>query len=391
MGKEVSVKPIYLDYAATTPVDPLVLNEMINYMTLEGCFGNAASMTHCYGWDADKAVKNARRQVAQVINAQPQEIIWTSGATEADNLAIQGVAQAYKEKGLHFITVKTEHKAVLDSFQALEKRGCEVTYLNVQKNGLIDLQELTKALRPDTVLVSIMHVNNEIGVIHDIAAISKIVHQNNALLHVDASQSVGKIVIDVEAMQIDLLSLSAHKAYGPKGIGALYIRQKPRVRVIPLIYGGNHERGYRSGTLATHQIVGMGKAFELVHGKIGQEARRVAALREQLWAEIVKLEGIHCNGDMIHSVPHILNISVEGVNGEALLIALKEIAVSNGSACNSHTNAASHVLLALGVPQELAQSSLRISLGRFTTEEQIQHTVEVVSRVVRHLRKMSPY
>lgn len=384
-------KPLYLDYAATTPIDPAVLHAMLPFMTLDGCFGNSASSAHCYGWDAKEAIERARKQIATVINAQPCDIIWTSGATESNNLAIQGVARAYSQKGCHFITCKTEHKAVLDTFHALEQQGCEVTYLGVEKNGLIDLSELAQALRKDTVLVSIMHANNETGVIQDIQRISEIVHANNTLFHTDAAQSAGKLSIDVEAMGIDLLSISAHKIYGPKGIGALYVRQTPRVRVVPLIYGGGHERGIRSGTLPTHQIVGFGAALEIAEEKRESESVRIAALRDTLFAGLFSLGAVTRNGDKTRCLPGILNVSIAGVEGEALLMGLEELAVSAGSACNSHTKESSYVLSALGVSQELAHSSVRISLGRFTEQQHVDFAIQTISKHVAHLRQLSPY
>jgi cysteine desulfurase len=382
-------KSIYIDYAATTPMDPLVIEEMVKFMTSESGFGNPASI-HSYGVEAAEAVENARCQVAALINAQAKELIWTSGATEANNLAIRGVAQRLAAPG-HFITVKTEHKAVLDTYKALEQLGHEVTYLDVDKTGRLILSDLENALRDNTVLVSVMHVNNEIGVIQDIAKISEIVHRKNSLLHVDAVQSAGKIAIDVEAMQIDLLSLSAHKLYGPKGIGALYIRQKPRVRIEPLITGGSQERGLRAGTLATHQIVGMGTAYALATKYHEEDTQHIAALRDLLFTQLSQLEGIIRNGNAQYSAPHILNISVEGVEGEALVYGLQGVALSSGSACNSHNVEASHVLMALGIAQELAHATLRFSVGRFSTEQEILSVAQIVGDHIRHLRKLSPY
>jgi cysteine desulfurase len=382
--------PIYLDYMATTPVDPRVISLMQAYLGFDGDFGNPASRTHIYGWRAEEAVERARQEVADLIYADPKEIIWTSGATEANNLAIKGAAYFYQRKGKHIITCKTEHKAVLDVCAYLEKQGFEVTYLNVQENGLIDLNELAEALRPDTLLVSIMLVNNEIGVIQDIAAIGELTRQQGILLHVDAAQAPGKIVIDLRNLPVDLMSFSAHKAYGPKGIGALYVRKQPRVRLEPLLHGGGHELGLRSGTLATHQIVGMGKAFSLVKQEMTADIEKISRLQQQFWHELKKIPEIYLNGDAIARVPHNLNISFAGVDGEALLLSLKDLAVSSGSACTSATIEPSHVLKALGLSNSLAQSAIRFSLGKFITAEEIRLAAKQVQESVARLREMSP-
>jgi len=384
-------KPIYLDYSASTPVDPRVAKTMCRYLTMEdGLFGNAASRSHQYGWDAEEAIETARRNVAELIGANPKEIVWTSGATESDNLAIKGAAQFYAKKGKHIITSKTEHKAVLDTCRHLEREGFEVTYLDPEQDGLIDLGKLEAAMRDDTILVSIMHVNNEIGVIQDVKAIGELCRGRRILFHVDAAQSAGKVAIDVEDMKIDLLSLSAHKVYGPKGIGALYVRRKPRVRLEAQMHGGGHERGMRSGTLATHQIVGMGEAFRIAREEMATENERLRMLRDRLLAGVQDIEEVYINGDLERRVPHNLNISFNFVEGESLMMALSELAVSSGSACTSASLEPSYVLRALGRPDELAHSSLRFSIGRFTTEADIDRTVELLHQKIGKLRELSP-
>ena len=383
-------KPIYLDYSATTPVDPRVAKRMCEFLTLEGEFGNPASRSHQFGWHAEKAVEEARADVAALIGADPKEIVWTSGATESDNLAIKGVAHFYKQKGRHIVTCKTEHKAVLDTCRQLEREGFEVTYLDPEPNGLLDLKKLEAALRPDTILVSIMHVNNEIGVVQDLAEIGRLARARGILLHSDAAQSAGKVPIDVNAMNVDLMSLSAHKVYGPKGIGALYVRRKPRVRLEAQMHGGGHERGMRSGTLATHQIVGMGEAFKLAKAEMASEAARLTKLRERLLAGFKDLEEVYVNGDLMHRVPGNLNISFNFVEGESLIMALKDIAVSSGSACTSASLEPSYVLRALGRNDELAHSSIRFTMGRFTTEADVDYTVKLVKDKINKLRELSP-
>lgn len=370
--------PVYLDYSATTPVDPRVAEKMIPYLCEK--FGNPASRSHAYGWEAEKAVEEARAEVARYINADPREIVWTSGATEADNLAIKGVAHFYKDKGKHLITVKTEHKAVLDSMRHLETEGFEVTYMDVEENGLLDLAKLEAAIRPDTTLVSVMAVNNEIGVIQDIAAIGEMCRRHGVLYHCDATQAVGKMDLDTEKLKIDLMSLSGHKVYGPKGIGALYVRRKPRVRIEPQIHGGGHERGMRSGTLPTHQIVGMGEAYRLARLEQAEEIKRIAALRDRLKDGIEKnIPEIVINGDMEHRVCSNLNVSFNFIEGESLMMAVKDLAVSSGSACTSASLEPSYVLKSLGRSDELAHSSIRFTLGRFTTEEEIDFAVKLLT------------
>ena len=383
-------KPIYLDYSATTPVDPRVAEKMMHYLTLEGEFGNPASRSHQFGWHAEEAVEEARKQVAALIGADSKETIWTSGATESDNLAIKGAAHFYKKKGKHIITCKTEHKAVLDTCRQLEREDYEVTYLDPEDSGLIDLKKLAAAIRPDTILVSIMHVNNEIGVIQDIAAIGKLTRERGILLHCDAAQSAGKIDIDVNAMNVDLLSLSAHKIYGPKGIGALYVRRKPRVRLEAQMHGGGHERGLRSGTLATHQIVGMGEAFRIAKEEMATEGERIRNIRERLYDGLKDIEEVYVNGDMTHRIPGNLNISFNFVEGESLIMALKDLAVSSGSACTSASLEPSYVLRALGRNDELAHSSIRFTIGRFTTEDNIDHAIKKVRENISRLRELSP-
>lgn len=381
--------PVYLDYSATTPVDPRVAEKMIPYLCEK--FGNPASRSHAYGWEAEKAVEEARAEVARYINADPREIVWTSGATEADNLAIKGVAHFYKDKGKHLITVKTEHKAVLDSMRHLETEGFEVTYMDVEENGLLDLAKLEAAIRPDTTLVSVMAVNNEIGVIQDIAAIGEMCRRHGVLYHCDATQAVGKMDLDTEKLKIDLMSLSGHKVYGPKGIGALYVRRKPRVRIEPQIHGGGHERGMRSGTLPTHQIVGMGEAYRLARLEQAEEIKRIAALRDRLKDGIEKnIPEIVINGDMEHRVCSNLNVSFNFIEGESLMMAVKDLAVSSGSACTSASLEPSYVLKSLGRSDELAHSSIRFTLGRFTTEEEIDFAVKLLTEKVAKLRKLSP-
>ena len=381
--------PVYLDYSATTPVDPRVAEKMIPYLCEK--FGNPASRSHAYGWEAEKAVEEARAEVARYINADPREIVWTSGATEADNLAIKGVAHFYKDKGKHLITVKTEHKAVLDSMRHLETEGFEVTYMDVEENGLLDLAKLEAAIRPDTTLVSVMAVNNEIGVIQDIAAIGEMCRRHGVLYHCDATQAVGKMDLDTEKLKIDLMSLSGHKVYGPKGIGALYVRRKPRVRIEPQIHGGGHERGMRSGTLPTHQIVGMGEAYRLARLEQAEEIKRIAALRDRLKDGIEKnIPEIVINGDMEHRVCSNFNVSFNFIEGESLMMAVKDLAVSSGSACTSASLEPSYVLKSLGRSDELAHSSIRFTLGRFTTEEEIDFAVKLLTEKVAKLRELSP-
>ena len=382
--------PIYLDYSATTPVDPRVAAKMAECLTLEANFGNPASRSHLFGWKAEEAVETARRQVADLINCDPREIVWTSGATEADNLAIKGAAHFYVKKGKHIITSKIEHKAVLDSCGQLEREGFEVTYLNPTEAGIITPEAVAAAIRPDTTLVSLMHVNNEIGVINDIAAIGKVTRENKVIFHVDAAQSTGKIDIDMEAMQVDLMSLTAHKVYGPKGIGALYVRRKPRVRIEPQIHGGGHERGMRSGTLATHQIVGMGEAYHLAKEEMVDENARLLVLRNRLLDGFNGMDEVFVNGDVDRRVAHNLNISFNFVEGESLMMALRDLAVSSGSACTSASLEPSYVLSAIGLNDEQAHSSLRISIGRFTTEEEVDYSLEKIRDTVGKLRESSP-
>ncbi|MDH5181262.1 MAG: IscS subfamily cysteine desulfurase [Gammaproteobacteria bacterium] len=382
--------PIYFDYSATTPVDPRVAEKMCQYLTAEGNFGNPASRSHAFGWNAEQAVTEARANVAALVNADPKEIVFTSGATESDNLAIKGVAHFYHKKGKHIITCKTEHKAVLDTCRQLEREGFEVTYLDPEPNGLIDMGKLEAAMRDDTILVSIMHVNNEIGVIQDIQAIGELTRSRKILFHVDAAQSAGKVPIDMETMKVDLMSFSAHKVYGPKGIGALYVRRKPRVRLEAQMHGGGHERGMRSGTLAVHQIVGMGEAFRIAKEEMAAENERIRMLRDRLLNGVKDIEETYINGDMEHRVPHNLNVSFNFVEGESLIMALKELAVSSGSACTSASLEPSYVLRALGRSDELAHSSLRFSIGRFTTEEEIDFAVDKIHRNIGKLRELSP-
>jgi len=380
--------PIYLDYSSTTPVDPRVVDAMIPW--LRENFGNPASRSHSFGWTAEKAVDQAREQVAALVNCDPRELIWTSGATESINLALKGVAHFHKDNGKHLITVKTEHKATLDTMRELERDGFEVTYLDVQENGLVDLAKLEASLRPDTILVSVMYVNNEIGVIQDIAAIGKMCRERAIVSHVDAAQATGKIVIDMASLPIDLMSFSAHKTYGPKGVGALFVRRKPRVRLEAQMHGGGHERGLRSGTLPTHQIVGMGEAFRLAREEMAIENDRIRMLRDRLWTGLSQTEQVFLNGDWERRVPHNLNASFNFVEGESMIMAMKDVAVSSGSACTSASLEPSYVLRALGRSDELAHSSIRFTVGRFTTPEEIDFTVNLVTRQVARLREMSP-
>ena len=382
--------PIYLDYSATCPVDPRVAEKMMQCLTMDGLFGNPASRSHRFGWQAEEAVDLARNQVADLIGADPREIVFTSGATESNNLAIKGVAHFYASKGKHIITSKTEHKAVLDTCRQLEREGFEVTYLEPMPNGLFTIEMIENAMRDDTILVSIMHVNNEIGVVQNIAAIGELCRSRKILLHVDAVQSVGKIPVDVEALKVDLLSVSAHKVYGPKGIGALFVRRKPRVRLEAQMHGGGHERGMRSGTLPTHQIVGMGEAFRIAKEEMVSEGERILALRQRLWNGIKDIEAVYINGDLEQRVPGNLNVSFAYVEGESLIMALKDLAVSSGSACTSASLEPSYVLRALGLNDELAHSSIRFSIGRFTTEEEIDYAVKLIRDSIGRLREMSP-
>ncbi|MGE4378173.1 MAG: IscS subfamily cysteine desulfurase [Burkholderiaceae bacterium] len=383
-----AASPVYLDYAATTPVDRRVASKIWPYLT--EIYGNPASRSHVYGWAAEEAVELAREQVCALINADPREIVWTSGATESNNLAIKGAAHFHSAKGRHLVTVATEHKAVLDSMRELERAGYEVTVLPVQANGLLDPERFAAALRPDTVLASVMFVNNETGVLQDVATLGSMCRAKGVLFHVDAAQAAGKVAIDLEQLPIDLMSLSAHKIYGPKGIGALYVRRKPRVRIEALMHGGGHERGLRSGTLATHQIVGMGEAFWLARENMAADNARILALRERLWAGLQSLDAVVLNGDVQQRAAHYLNVSFNYVEGESLLMGIKDVAVSSGSACTSASLEPSYVLRAMGRSDELAHSSVRFSLGRFTTAEEIDFTVARVTEVVQRLRAMSP-
>jgi len=380
--------PIYMDYSATTPVDPRVADKMIPYLREQ--FGNPASRSHAYGWDAERAVEEAREQVAALVGADPREIVWTSGATESDNLAIKGAANFYSGKGRHIITVKTEHKAVLDTTRELERQGFEVTYLDVKDDGLIDMDVFKQAIRPDTIVVSVMLVNNEIGVIQDVEQIGEICREKGIIFHCDAAQATGKVAIDLSTLKCDLMSFSAHKTYGPKGIGALYVRRKPRVRIEAQMHGGGHERGMRSGTLATHQIVGMGEAFRLAREEMATENERIRMLRDRLWNGLSSMEEVYLNGSMEHRVPHNLNVSFNFVEGESLIMAIKDVAVSSGSACTSASLEPSYVLRALGRNDELAHSSIRFTVGRFTTEAEIDYTVELLKNKIGKLRDLSP-
>src|SRR5450432_3067894 len=381
-------KPIYLDYSATTPVDPRVAAKMIPFLTEQ--FGNPASRSHAFGWTSEQAVEAAREEVAKLVNCDPRELVWTSGATEAINLAVKGAAHFYKDKGRHLITVKTEHKATLDTMRELEREGFEVTYLDVLPNGLLDLEAFKAALRPDTILVSVMYVNNEIGVIQDIPAIGEICRGRGIIFHVDAAQATGKIPVDLATLKVDLMSFSAHKTYGPKGIGALFVRRKPRVRIEAQMHGGGHERGMRSGTLATHQIVGMGEAFRLARLEMAKDNERIRMLRDRLWQGFAEMEEVHLNGDLEQRVPHNLNVSFNFVEGESLIMAIKDIAVSSGSACTSASLEPSYVLRALGRSDELAHSSIRFSIGRFTTEADVDYTIALLKRKVGKLLELSP-
>ncbi|MGJ8679733.1 IscS subfamily cysteine desulfurase [Paraglaciecola sp.] len=382
--------PIYLDYSSTTPVDPRVAAKMAECLTTEGVFGNPASRSHKFGWVAEEAVDIARNQIADLVNADPREIVFTSGATESNNLAIKGAANFYGKKGKHLITLKTEHKAVLDTCRQLEREGYEVTYLDPEPNGLVDLDKLTAAIRPDTILISIMHVNNEIGVIQDIAAIGELCRARKILFHVDAAQSTGKVEIDLQTLKVDLMSFSAHKSYGPKGIGALYVRRKPRIRLEAQMHGGGHERGMRSGTMATHQIVGMGEAFRIAKEEMATENEKIRNLRDRLLKGIEDIEATYINGDMESRIAGNLNISFAYVEGESLIMALKDMAVSSGSACTSASLEPSYVLRALGLSDELAHSSIRFTIGRFTTEAEIDYVVSVIRNAIDKLREMSP-
>jgi len=382
--------PIYLDYAATTPVDPRVAEKMMQFLTPDGVFGNPASRSHRFGWQAEEAVDEARHHIADLINADPREIVFTSGATESDNLAIKGAAEFYQRKGKHIITVKTEHKAVLDTCRELERRGWDVTYLEVGEDGLLDLDKVRDAIREDTSVMSVMHINNEIGVIQDIKALSGICRENKIVFHVDAAQSVGKIPVDVQDLDVDMLSISGHKMYGPKGIGALYVRRKPRTRLVAQMHGGGHERGMRSGTLATHQIVGMGEAARIAKEELEAEMERLRGLRDRLWNGLKDIDEVYVNGNLEQGTPGLLNVSFNFVEGESLIMALKDMAVSSGSACTSASLEPSYVLRALGRNDELAHSSIRFSIGRFTTEEEIDYAVKLVNESIGRLREMSP-
>ncbi|MBI5331722.1 MAG: IscS subfamily cysteine desulfurase [Betaproteobacteria bacterium] len=380
--------PIYLDYSATTPVDPRVAGKMIPYLT--ELFGNPASRSHPFGWAAEKAVEEAREQVAALVNADPREIVWTSGATESNNLAIKGAAHFYAGKGKHLVTVKTEHKAVLDTCRELERQGFEVTYLSPRPDGLVDLAEFEAALRPDTLLASVMYVNNEIGVIQDIPAMGDICRAKGVMFHVDAAQATGKVAIDLARLKVDFMSFSAHKTYGPKGVGALYVRRKPRARLEAQMHGGGHERGMRSGTLATHQIVGMGEAFRIAREEMGAETERIRHLRDKLWKGLQDIEEVHLNGDFERRIAGNLNVSFNFVEGESLIMAIKDLAVSSGSACTSASLEPSYVLKALGRNDELAHSSIRFTIGRFTTEEEIDYAIALLHEKIGKLREMSP-
>ena len=382
--------PIYLDYASTTPVDPRVVTKMQECLSLEGNYGNPASRSHEFGWKAEEAVEEARANVASLVNCDHREIVWTSGATESDNLAIKGAARFYRKKGNHIITSKLEHKAVLDSCRQLEREGFEVTYLDPDAKGIVKPEELVKNIKDETILVSLMHVNNEIGVINDIAALGEITRENGIVFHVDAAQSTGKVPIDLTNLKVDLMSFSAHKTYGPKGVGALFVRRKPRVRLEAMIHGGGHERGMRSGTLPTHQIVGMGEAFKLAEEEMSADNARISALREKFWLGLKDIEEVHLNGHEEKRVAGFLNVSFNFIEGESLIMALKDIAVSSGSACTSASLEPSYVLRALGLKDELAHSSIRFALGRFTTEQEVDYTINLVKDSVTKLRELSP-
>ena len=388
MTKDIARKPIYLDYSSTTPIDPRVAEKMIPFITEH--FGNPASRSHSFGWTAEEAVEEARDEVAKLVNADPREIVWTSGATESNNLAIKGSSHFYSTKGKHILTVSTEHKCVIDSFRELEREGYTATYLEPEPNGLVDLEKFKKAIRPDTVLASVMFVNNEIGVIQDIEALGNICREQKVVFHVDAAQATGKVDIDLEKLPVDLMSFSAHKTYGPKGIGALYVRRKPRIRIEAQMHGGGHERGMRSGTLATHQIVGMGEAFRIARIEMQLENERIRKLRDKLLHGLQDMEEVYVNGDLKHRIPHNLNISFNYVEGESLIMAVKDIAVSSGSACTSASLEPSYVLRALGRSDELAHSSIRFSIGRFTTEADVDFTIQLLKEKIHKLRELSP-
>ena len=388
MTKDIARKPIYLDYSSTTPIDPRVAEKMIPFITEH--FGNPASRSHSFGWTAEEAVEEARDEVAKLVNADPREIVWTSGATESNNLAIKGASHFYSTKGKHILTVATEHKAVIDAVRELEREGSTATYLEPEPNGMVDLEKFKKAIRPDTVLASVMIVNNEIGVIQDIEALGNICREHNVIFHVDAAQATGKVDIDLEKLPVDLMSFSAHKTYGPKGIGALYVRRKPRIRIEAQMHGGGHERGMRSGTLATHQIVGMGEAFRIARIEMQLENERIRKLRDKLLHGLQDMEEVYVNGDLKHRIPHNLNISFNYVEGESLIMAVKDIAVSSGSACTSASLEPSYVLRALGRSDELAHSSIRFSIGRFTTEADVDFTIQLLKEKIQKLRELSP-
>jgi len=388
MTKDIARKPIYLDYSSTTPIDPRVAEKMIPFITEH--FGNPASRSHSFGWTAEEAVEEARDEVAKLVNADPREIVWTSGATESNNLAIKGASHFYSTKGKHILTVATEHKAVIDAVRELEREGYTATYLEPEPNGMVDLEKFKKAIRPDTVLASVMIVNNEIGVIQDIEALGNICREHNVIFHVDAAQATGKVGIDLEKLPVDLMSFSAHKTYGPKGIGALYVRRKPRIRIEAQMHGGGHERGMRSGTLATHQIVGMGEAFRIARIEMQLENERIRKLRDKLLHGLQDMEEVYVNGDLKHRIPHNLNISFNYVEGESLIMAVKDIAVSSGSACTSASLEPSYVLRALGRSDELAHSSIRFSIGRFTTEADVDFTIQLLKEKIQKLRELSP-
>jgi len=388
MTKDIARKPIYLDYSSTTPIDPRVAEKMIPFITEH--FGNPASRSHSFGWTAEEAVEEARDEVAKLVNADPREIVWTSGATESNNLAIKGASHFYSTKGKHILTVATEHKAVIDAVRELEREGYTATYLEPEPNGMVDLEKFKKAIRPDTVLASVMSVNNEIGVIQDIEALGNICREHNVIFHVDAAQATGKVDIDLEKLPVDLMSFSAHKTYGPKGIGALYVRRKPRIRIEAQMHGGGHERGMRSGTLATHQIVGMGEAFRIARIEMQLENERIRKLRDKLLHGLQDMEEVYVNGDLKHRIPHNLNISFNYVEGESLIMAVKDIAVSSGSACTSASLEPSYVLRALGRSDELAHSSIRFSIGRFTTEADVDFTIQLLKEKIQKLRELSP-
>ena len=388
MTKDIAPKPIYLDYSSTTPIDPRVAEKMIPFITEH--FGNPASRSHSFGWTAEKAVEEAREEVAKLVNADPREIVWTSGATESNNLAIKGASHFYSTKGKHILTVATEHKAVIDAFRELEREGYTATYLEPEPNGLVDLEKFKKAIRPDTVLASVMFVNNEIGVIQDIEALGNICREQKVIFHVDAAQATGKVDIDLEKLPVDLMSFSAHKTYGPKGIGALYVRRKPRIRIEAQMHGGGHERGMRSGTLATHQIVAMGEAFRIARIEMQLENERIRKLRDKLLHGLQDMEEVYVNGDLKQRIPHNLNISFNYVEGESLIMAVKDIAVSSGSACTSASLEPSYVLRALGRSDELAHSSIRFSIGRFTTEADVDFTIQLLKEKIQKLRELSP-